>query len=330
MPDYVVGIDLGGTKIMGAVVDAKGKMVSRVMKLTQAERGPVPVLDRIVDVIKEAVSASAGGPADRKRIGMDNIAAIGIGSPGPLDPDKGIVVFTPNLPGWRDIHVVEYVEKATGKKVFMDNDVKVGVLGEQAFGAGRGVRTLIGLFVGTGIGGGVIIRGKLHRGFSKQAGELGHTVIDYKGPKCGCGQSGCLEAMASRQAMCRKIAEQVKAGKETVIRETDPMQITTRMMVDALRKKDKVVTDVMTDALEILGIGIASISHVVSPEMVIIGGGIVDALDDEMMDVIVNSAKKRALPLVMDNVKFVRASLGEDAGVLGASVLARQGLTGER
>ena len=170
----------------------------------------------------------------------------------------------------------------------------------------------------------MIIGGKLLHGFSKLAGELGHIVINYGGPECGCGRRGCLEAYASRQAICRSIVEAVKAGRKTVIAETDPMRITTAMMIDALKQNDKVVTKAIRKALRFLGIGMASLAHTVSPEMFIIGGGLVDALDDDMMTYLGKVAKKRALPGVMDGVRIVKAELGENAGVLGAAALARQ------
>ena len=207
-----------------------------------------------------------------------------------------------------------------------DNDCNVATLAEQVLGAGRGVRTLIGLFIGTGIGGGVIIKGSLHRGFSKQAGELGHVVVDVNGPFCGCGRRGCIEALASRAVICRRIADAISDGRTSKITESDPRNITPSMLSEAITAGDELVCGIMTEAMEFLGMAVASISHVVSPEMVIIGGGIVEAMTDDFMDVIRRSAAKRALPLVMNNVKFVRAELREDAGVLGAAVLARQGV----
>jgi len=316
--DCVVGIDLGGTKIMGAAVDTNGELRERVFKLTPVQDGPDAVLDAMVEVVREVVDASG--------LKMKEVGGIGIGSPGPLDPDEGVVICSPNLPGWDHVRMKDHIEKATRRPVFMDNDCNVATLAEHALGAGRGVSNLIGLFLGTGIGGGVIINGRLHRGFSKQAGELGHVVVDVNGPRCGCGQKGCIEALASRRVMCRQIAEAVAKGRKSVITETDGDRIRTGMLAEALAQNDALVREVMTRALEYLGVAVASIAHVVSPEMVIIGGGVVDALTDEFLEVVRDSAKRRALALVMDDVKFVRAELREDAGVLGAAVLARQGL----
>jgi glucokinase len=259
---------------------------------------------------------------------MDRIAAIGIGSPGPLDPDAGVVIFSPNLPGWDHVRMKDHLQRATGRPVFMDNDCNVATLAEHSLGAGRGVSNVVGLFLGTGIGGGVVIDNKLLRGFSKQAGELGHVVVDINGPKCGCGQKGCIEALASRQAICRQITDAVRNGRKSVIKETDARKIRTTALAEALAANDELVREVMSRAMEHLGVAVASIAHVVSPEMVIIGGGIIQAMTDEMLSLVQQSAKRRALPLVMDNVRFVRSRLGEDAGVLGAAVLARQGLEG--
>jgi len=314
--DCVVGVDLGGTKIAGAVVDAQGRIRQRVFKLTEAQDGPNAVLDRIVHVVRESVR-DAG-------LELNKILAVGIGSPGPLDPDAGVVVHSPNLPGWDRVRVKDHVQQALGRPVFMDNDCNVATLAEHVLGAGRGVSDLIGLFLGTGIGGGVIIANRLHRGFSKQGGELGHVVVDVNGPKCGCGQRGCIEALASRHVICREIVEAVRKGRRSVITETDPAKLRTTLLAQALARNDPLVREIMTKAMEYLGVAVASIAHVVSPEMVILGGGILEALSDEMLAAVENSARKRALPLVMDGVKFVRAQLGEDAGVLGAAVLARQ------
>ena len=320
MSDTVVGLDLGGTKIMTAVVDAEGHVLHKVFTLSEVSKGPDAVLDRMAGAIHEAVEGA--------KLSMSDVAAIGIGSPGPLDQDTGIVTDSPNMPGWHDVNVKQHIARATGRPVFLDNDGNVGTLAEQAFGAGRGVQNLIGLFLGTGIGGGVMINGKLWHGFSKQAGELGHVVVDVNGPMCGCGQRGCVEALASRQAMCRQIAEAVKAGRESVITATDAMNIRTTHLADALAAGDDLVREVMTSAMEYLGVAMASMAHVVSPEMFVIGGGIIDALTDELLDVAAESAGKRALRLVMDDVKVVRAELKEDAPVLGAAALARQGLAG--
>ena len=317
MSDCVVGIDLGGTKIMAAVVDGDGRIRERVFKLTPVDEGPRAVLEAMAAVAHEAVAAAG--------LTLDEVAAIGIGSPGPLDPDEGVVICSPNLPGWDHVRMKDHIENATGRPVFMDNDCNVATLAEHVLGAGRGTGNLIGLFLGTGIGGGVVINGRLHRGFSKQAGELGHVVVDVNGPRCGCGQKGCIEALASRRVMCRQIAAAVKKGRKSVITETDGDRIRTGMLAEALAANDGLVREVMTKALEYLGVAIASIAHVVSPEMVVIGGGVIDALTDELLEVVRRSAATRALPLVMDDVKFVRAELREDAGVLGAAVLARQG-----
>jgi len=320
MDDLIVGIDLGGTKIMAAVVDAAGGIRHRTFKLTPVQDGPEAVLGAMVEAARET-AAGAG-------VSLDDVSAIGVGSPGPLDPDAGVIICSPNLPGWDHVPMKDRIEGATGRRVFLDNDCNVATLAEHALGAGRGVGNLIGLFLGTGIGGGVVINNRLHRGFSRQAGELGHVVVDVNGPKCGCGQKGCIEALASRRVMCRKIAEALEQGRKSTLTETDPNKIRTSMLAEALARGDELVREVMTEAMSYLGIAVASIAHVVSPEMVVIGGGIVDALTDDLLDVVRTSATERALPLVMDGVKFVRAQLKEDAGVLGAAVLARQQLAG--
>ena len=321
MGDIVIGIDLGGTKIMAAAVDGDGRILSRTFVLTAVDKGPAAVLDQMAGAAAQAAKEAGVALAD--------IRAIGIGSPGPLDPDEGVIIFSPNLPGWDHVPMKRHIEKAVGKPVFLDNDCNVATLAEHGLGAARGVPNVVGLFLGTGIGGGVIIDHKLLRGFSKQAGELGHVVVDVNGPKCGCGQKGCIEALASRAAICRQVAHELKNGRKSVVKETDPRRMRTSLLAEALAARDDLVHDVMSRAMEHLGVAVASIAHVVSPEMIVIGGGIIEAMNDEMLGLVQQSAKRRALPLVMDNVKFVRGKLGEDAGVLGAAVLAREGLAGK-
>ncbi len=321
MSDIVIGIDLGGTKIMAAAVDADGKILSRVFLLTPVDKGPAAVLDQMAEAAAQATKQSGAS--------LGEVRGIGIGSPGPLDPDEGVIIFSPNLPGWDHVPMKRHIEGATGRPVFMDNDCNVATLAEHGLGAARGVGNVVGLFLGTGIGGGIIIDHKLLRGFSRQAGELGHVVVDIHGPKCGCGHKGCIEALASRAAICRQISDELKKGRKSVVKECDPRRMRTTVLAEALAARDDLVHEVMSRAMENLGIAVASIAHVVSPEMIVIGGGIIEAMNDEMLGLVQQSAKRRALPLVMDNVKFVRSHLGEDAGVLGAAVLAREGLSGK-
>ena len=203
--DYVVGVDMGGTKILAAVINAKGEIVQQAKRATKPKKGPEEVIERITRCIREAIDSAELNPSQ--------IRAIGIGSPGPLDPETGVIIFAPNL-GWSNVPLKAKLEANLSIPTFVDNDVNVGTLGEYAFGAGQGVKNLVGIFVGTGIGGGIILDGKLFHGVNKTAGEVGHMIVEAKGPRCGCGNFGCLEAVASRTAITRDLQKAILKKRE--------------------------------------------------------------------------------------------------------------------
>ncbi|MSS73438.1 MAG: ROK family protein [Candidatus Latescibacteria bacterium] len=315
--DLVVGIDLGGTKILAAAVDAQGKILGRAKRSTDSEDGPPAVLNRMADCAREAVAR-----ADRS---LSDVRAVGIGAPGPLDSDKGIVIFAPNLSGWKNVPVRAALEKTLRKPVFLENDVNVGTLGEHVLGAGKGIRDLVGIFVGTGIGGGVILNGQLHRGLNGTAGEIGHMIIQIGGPRCGCGNRGCLEALASRTAIARDIAAAIRNGKKSKLggKDLDPSDLKSSDIAKALEEGDRVAVKVIQRAAKAIGIGIVNIIHVLNPEMIVLGGGAM-AFGDHILPVVRKTVEKRVLPLAGDHIQIVPAKLADDSGVLGAAVLARQ------
>ena len=214
---------------------------------------------------------------------------------------------------------------------FVDNDVNVGTLGESAFGAGQGVKNLVGIFVGTGIGGGIILDGKLFHGVNKTAGEVGHMIVKANGPQCGCGSFGCLEAVASRTAITRDLQKAIlKKGKKSILTKLNGGkldQIRSQAIAKAVKRGDKPTIKVMQRAGKYLGISVASIVHFLNPEMIVLGGGVIEAMGDSLLDPIRRSAAKYALPTTLDGVQIVEATLGDNAGVIGASVLARQRLS---
>ena len=321
MDANVIGVDMGGTKILSAVVNASGNILATAKIPTQAKDDTSIVIDRISDCIKEAFKKS--------EVSEGTIRAIGIGAPGPLDPETGVVIFAPNL-GWKDVPLKTELEERIGIPIFVDNDVNVGTLGEHTYGAGRGVQNLVGIFVGTGIGGGIILNGELFHGASKTAGEIGHIIVQEGGPKCGCGNRGCLEALASRTAMTKQLRNGIlKKGKKSVITKLtdgDLQQIRSGTLAKALRSKDKLTQNVFRKATKYLGVGIGSIVNFLNPDMIVLGGGVVEALDKDFIKDIRKAAKKYALPDTLKGVQIVRAQLGDDAGVLGAAALARQRL----
>ncbi len=321
MNSNVVGVDMGGTKTLAAVVDAEGNILSTAKIQTQAKRKTSIVIDRIAGCIQEAIEES---PVD-----TDTIGGIGIGAPGPLDPDTGVVIFAPNL-GWKNVHLKTELETRVNMPTFVDNDVNVGTLGEHTFGAGRGVKDLVGIFVGTGIGGGIILNGKLYHGASKTAGEIGHIIVKAGGPKCGCGNRGCLEALASRTAMTKEFQKAIlKKGKKSILSNLtggDLGLIRSGVLAKALHSNDKLTQKVFKKTTKYLGICIGSIVNFLNPEMIVLGGGVVEAVGDKFLKDIRKAAKKYALPDTLKNVEIVEAQLGDNAGVLGAAALARQKL----
>ncbi len=321
MNTNVIGVDMGGTKILSAVVNESGDILATAKIPTQAKDDTSIVIDRIADSIKEAFQKSG--------VAVDTIQAIGIGAPGPLDPQTGVVIFAPNL-GWKNVALKTELEDRLDIPTFVDNDVNIGTLGEHTYGAGKGIQNLVGIFVGTGIGGGIILNGELFHGASKTAGEIGHIIVKADGPKCGCGTRGCLEALASRTAMTKAFQKAIlKKGKKSILTKLtdgDLDLIRSGTLAKALRSKDKLTVKVFKQTTKYLGVGIGSIVNFLNPDMIVLGGGVVEALDDKFIDNIRKAAKKYALPDTLKGVQIVRAELGDDAGVLGAAALARQRL----
>ncbi|RKU34425.1 ROK family protein [Candidatus Poribacteria bacterium] len=321
MDSNVIAVDMGGTKILAAVVNAEGDILGTAKIPTKADKGAAVVIDRIASCIQKAV--------DKSRVARASIQAVGIGAPGPLDPGTGIVLFAPNL-GWTNVPLKTELENRVCLPTFVDNDVNVGTLGEHAFGAGKGMSTLVGIFVGTGIGGGIIMDGELFHGASQTAGEIGHIIVKAGGPRCGCGTRGCLEALASRTAITRQLQKAiVKKGKKSILPELtggDLKLIRSGALAKALRSNDKLTMKVFKKATKYLGVGIASIVNFLNPEMIVLGGGVVEALDDSFLDDIAAVVADYSLPNTLSGVRIVKAQLGDDAGILGAAALARQRL----
>ena len=316
---HVVGMDLGGTKILAAVVNTDGRIVAEAKVKTRPEKGPDAVIERMAEAAQEAVH--------RLKLDWDAICGVGVGAPGPVDPDAGVVHFSPNLPGWEEVPLASKLGASLGVPVFLENDVNLGTLGEYMLGAGQGTRDMVGIFVGTGVGGGLIIDGKLHSGYRHAAAEIGHMILLADGPVCGCGKRGCAEALASRTAIERDIMSGVAAGRKSLIPELtggDPQQLTSGVLAQAMRDGDPLVLEVMARTQWYLGLLAASIVNLIDPEMIIFGGGLLEALGEEFLAPIRVTARQYFLQQAnADQVRIVAAKLGDNAGVLGAAALAR-------
>jgi glucokinase len=250
---YVVGMDLGGTKILAAIVDAEGRLLAEAKRATKASEGPDAVIRRMAQAARRA--------ARQAGIDWSEIAGAGVGAPGPIDPESGMVYNPPNLPGWDEVALGPRLSEALGVPVYLENDVNLGTLGEYALGAGRDTKDMVGIFVGTGIGGGVILDGELRSGFRHAAGEVGHMIIFADGPVCGCGRRGCLESVASRTAIERDIRLGIAAGRKSIVAKLvrDKGRLTSGVIARALRKGDSLTTEVVGRAQWYLGLMTASI-----------------------------------------------------------------------
>jgi glucokinase len=321
MSSYVLGIDLGGTKIEAAVFDADGKIIGRHRDKTEAWRPEEEVFERIVTVAAQAVTNA--------KIDTKQVKTIGIGSPGPLDPNTGTIVETANLPFKNFPLGPKLSERFNNCPVILNNDVDAGTYGEFKAGAAQGVQFALGVFVGTGIGGGLIIDGKAYNGFNKNAAEIGHIVIKAGGAKCGCGNQGCMEAYASRTAIARDIKKAIKSGKKTLAAKKMNKEgiITSNDIKECYEAGDKVVKKIVDRATKYLGLGIGSLVNVLSPEVIVFGGGVVEALGEPFLQRIEKEIRKTAFAFSMKNVRIVRAQLGDDAGITGAALLAREAFT---
>ncbi len=314
-----VGIDLGGTTIAAAAADAVGRIVCEESIATESAGGPEHVLGRIAAVARRV----AEGTPD----------AVGIGVPGLADLARGRTLFLPNLPtNWRDVPVAERVGAELGCPVYLLNDARMAAFGELVFGAGKTVRDLVFFTLGTGIGGGVVIDGKLRLGPLGAAGELGHQTIVPDGPRCGCGNHGCLEALASAPALVGEGARLVRSGNAPRLHELiegNLDRLTPREMAAAARAGEESVAFAIERAARWLGIGVANVITTLHPELVVLGGGMA-ALGDLLFDPVRDEVRRRVGMLPADSVHIAPSQLGDKAGILGGVALARSGGRPER
>ena len=316
--EYLVGVDLGGTKILAGVFASSLKCIGRSKMSTKAERGPEAVMERVAHCVQNVV--------DECDLNPKQIRGIGIGAPGSVDSENGRVMFAGNL-GWKDVPLKRELEEHLGIPVFLQNDGNICALGVQEVELEGKPRNLVGIFLGTGIGGGLILDGKLFSGFNRTAGEVGHMVLEVSGPKCTCGNRGCWEALSSRTALFRQVQQAVKEGQKTVLTAMlgeDLKDLRSGDLRKAIRQGDKFVQHIVEEAAKYTGIAVANLINVVNPEVVVLGGGLMDALEDEMMAIIIETAREHAFPGADKGVKILASKLGDDAGITGAAVLARR------
>jgi glucokinase len=317
--EYVVGVDLGGTKILAGIFNHSLECVGTAKLSTKSQRGVDKVIERIARCVQDAV--------DEADLSLKQVTGVGIGAPGAVDFDSGTVIFAPNLVGWKDVPLKKELEKQIGVPVFVENDCNIAALGVYVAELKSKPRNMVGIFVGTGIGGGIIINGELYSGFGHTAGEVGHMVLEISGPKCGCGNKGCFEALASRTAIFQQIKAGIKDGQKTILSEMlgdDLEDLRSGDLRKAIRRGDKFVDRVVEGAAEYIGIATANLMNILNPDVVVLGGGVIEALADEMMSVIVETAKDYAMPGTVKGVDIIASKLGDSAGITGGAVLARK------
>lgn len=316
--DCWIGFDLGGTKMLATVFDADFRPLGRRRRKTRGHEGPEIGLKRIVRTIDEALAEAR---ADR-----DRLMGIGVGSPGPLDPDRGVVLDTPNL-GWRDVPLRDMLREEFGCEVTVINDVDAGLFGEYRFGAARGARCAVGIFPGTGIGGACVYEGRILRGRGITCMEIGHTYIAPPGGLSGIGRKGTLESAASRLAIAASAVQAAYRGEAPrLMREagTDLANVRSSVIAASITAGDRAVERIVREAAEQLGVAIANLVHLLAPETIVMGGGLVEAMPRLLVDVAGQTARRLVLGPYTESFKVVPAELGDDAVVLGAAAWASE------
>jgi glucokinase len=318
----VLAVDIGGTKILAALFSPAGKILASVTRPTLADEGVAAVIDRLGSTISGLLSDN--------HLNAPQLAGIAIACAGGIDTGRGVVVTpSPNMPGWSDVPLADIVRKKFGVDTFVINDASAAALGEHRYGAGMGVRNLVLFTMGTGIGGGIIIEGELYLGAVGGAGELGHMTVAADGPECDCGNTGCLEMLASGRAVARDAVARLRRGEKSVLLDVvkgDINSVTSEQVGAAARRGDPLASDVISRAAYYLGIGMVNAVNIFNPEVVVIGGGMAE-LGDMLLVPCRQMVAARAFSVSSGVVRIVTAQLGNEAGVFGAAAFALDCIT---
>lgn len=315
---YAAAIDLGGTKVLAAIVDKEHRVIATAKVRTDVDGGPQAVIEQMARAVEKAALK-----ADLK---LKHLLAAGACAPGPVNPKTGIITKAVNL-GWDAPVSLGHAlsETLNGLPVLVDNDVNAGVYGEVVAGAAQGRQDVVGVFVGTGIGGGIVLDGVLRRGPRFGAGEIGHSIILADGPLCGCGNYGCIEAVASRTALERTLRQGLEEGKESILPELlggKEGRMTSGVIAEALERKDPLTAEAIDRMAHYLGLFSASLVNILDPQMLVYGGGVVEKLGDRLLDPIRTVAEENYM--IPGGVQIVPAQLSDFAGIIGIAALARE------
>ena len=314
---YNICLDVGGTKVLGAIFNEKDEIIYRLKKRSKSEGDNSADVEKvIISVVEEMIEESG--------ISRKKLNAIASCAPGVIDQDKGIVLFTPNLP-WRNYDIAGAMKKKFGVPFYVGNDVNLGVLGEYKFGAARGYKNVVGIFPGTGMGGGLILDGKLFTGNKFMGAEFGHMILEPEGPVCACGQRGCLEIFSSKKGMSEYIRQQVSRGRDCMLAEyvQDGGIFRSKQLKKALAQKDKVAMEAVDRACHYLAIATGNMINTISPDLVIYGGGIMEALGELFLEKILAEVDRYCMTTIRPHVDFKVASLGDDSILYGDLALIK-------
>ncbi len=320
-----VGIDLGGTNIVGILINQRGDILARKRRKTLVQEGKDKVIAQIVDCINDLLKEG-----ETLGISSEELLGIGVGSPGPLSRKKGVIYYAPNLLGWENVPLTRILTDKLEMPFFLENDANATALAEWWLGAGKNVNNLILLTLGTGIGGGIIIEGEVYHGSGDMGAELGHIVIKEGGMICGCGIRGCLEAYASATGVIKRAKAAIKQGYETILKslvKDSPEGLTCELVFRAAREKDPLALWLIEETGRYLGVGIGSLVNVLNPEMVILSGGMIKA-GDLLFNPVRRFVKLFSMKAIIEKVKIVPGDLGDEAGAIGAAatVLKEKGI----
>ena len=316
MSEVFVGIDLGGTNIKIGLFDSQVKLISKTAVATEADMGPEVVIDKMAQMVEELLAGEGMSARD--------ITAIGIGTPGPAKYSEGIIIKSTNMPKFKNVPICRMLNEKLGAPVAFDNDANVDCWGEYAVGAGKGVKNMVFFTLGTGIGGGIINNGELVHGCDENAAELGHIIIYPDGRRCNCGQKGCVEAYASADSTARRAQEALEAGSESSLKKVldQAGTITSKDVYEHLAAGDKLAREITDGTAKALAITCINMLHVTEPKRIVFAGGMI-AAGDVLLNRIQDFFNEHIWTLKAEPVEICFATLGEDAGIIGAAALAR-------
>jgi len=318
----VIGIDIGGSNVRTAVANAQGQVLARDQGITPAREGSEAIVRSILDSIGRVLTQADMTTSD--------VGAVGLACAGLSNPETGILYTSPNISGLKDVPLADFIEKEIGKKVFLMNDANAAAVGELHFGAARGARNFVYITLSTGIGAGVVIDGKIYAGSTGLASEPGHMIISDEGPDCYCGSRGCWEPLASGIAMADYAKQCIEEGRKTSIVDYvggDAERVTAEVVHQAAQADDVLAKEVIARTAYYVGVGLANLINIFNPELIVIGGGLSN-IGDILLEPAYEEARRRAFPQMSAVVRFARAELGDDSGILGAAVFALEGLPG--